>query len=173
MASSREEAGEFPFYIFYANTTTGRDVNQDHVIEVAAHTISFCAYSSLCHCDKELHQDVLQNIGTTIEKLRQADPLQRVLQKFIGWIKHIKDCTDKILNRKNTPVLVAHGGKDLEFPMLFKEVNSSPMLSEQMKSLGLCYVDTHAEFEARRVKDLFYTVPSIRFSNCTFTGFQI
>ena len=30
------------------------------------------------------------------------------------------------------------------------------MLSEQMKSLGLCYEDTRAAFEARRVKEFIY-----------------
>ena len=166
MATGAEPLHEVPLYFFYASKTTGSDIHQDRIIQIAAvvHVAaikSFWAdntgiFSSYCYHEEQLSQDVLQRAGTTMDVLRKAKTVQEVLEKFFGWIKNIKYLAENHLKRNTTPVLVAHGGKELDFPMLLKEINSSQKGLEQIKSLDFHYVDTRAEFEARRVNEPFY-----------------
>ena len=161
-----------PLYFFYDSETTDRDVKVDKIIEVAAviHLATLKPgarrelrrsdsheFSSLCFCDRELGEIPQQLIGLTKDDLKNEPPLEEVLNSFFEWIETSIATASKLDREDYIPVLVAHSGNILDFPMLLKEVDRSPSLSRQFKHLNIRFVDTFYVF-----KDLKRNKPTYR-----------
>ena len=149
-----------PLYFFYDCEATGNVIEEDRIIEVAAvlYTKSLVLspgkiedlvrsgdhFQSLCHCTKEILPVVEKLIKLTLADLRGEPLLSTVLDQFFDWIKEKVTKVEEATRRKYTPVLVAHSGNVLDYPLLMLELDrlGQRSLTEKYKSLNLHFVDT-------------------------------
>ena len=72
------------------------------------------------------------------------------------------------------PVLVAHSGPQLDFPMMYRQVDKSPMLAAQLRHLQLHYVDTLSVFiELKRIKPWYQQLRSLSLKNIYTKYFKV
>jgi len=140
---------------------TGLDMVEDQIIEVAAvlHLASLkpgarkeirqqkFEFSSLCHTDIELDEKAQELTRLTKDQLIHEPPLEEVLTRFFDWIGQWVDMARRADKENYQPVLAAHGGNRLDYPMIFREVDHSPALKEKFESLNLLFVDTFLVFK--------------------------
>lgn len=104
-----------------------------------------CKFSSLCRSSKELHPEAERLTGLTKEALRNEPKVHDVLNRFFDWIK------ENGKRRAYVPVLAAHGGNKLDFPMLDTAVRKigvkNPNLERKFYGLDLHYADTLSVFK--------------------------
>ena len=166
-----------PVYFFYDCETTGLDAHEDRIIELAAvldthhlpqpHTSTAYHlgsddnhFTSLCYCTKDINPDSAKVVGLTLAELRSKPKLSAVLDKFFKWISRKVSEVERQSHSKCTPVLVAHSGNLLDFPVLLKElerINSGPLdqsscqLVRTFRTLNLNFVDTFPVFKKMSV----------------------
>ena len=121
-------------YIFYDCEATGLDVDCDRIIEIAAvvpkRDISEATtsssgvetFQSLCYSERDICPAASEITGLTNRDLRHEPRLPVVLQRFLDWVSERVDRAKRERGVLCTPVLVAHGGFRLDFPMLMAEV---------------------------------------------------
>jgi DNA polymerase III epsilon subunit-like protein len=144
-----------PLFFFYDCEATGRQVKHDNIIEVAAvlHTQHRDprlqephSFSSLCKTSRKLHREVEQLTGLTKHSLRNEPSIEEVLDRFFNWIKNTVAAVNGIKRRPHIPVLAAHGGHLLDFPLLLTTVANlgtrKPALLWKFNRLNLHYVNT-------------------------------
>ena len=171
MASSPYKIGRSfqgsPLYIFYDCESTGVNIEEDRIIEVAAvlHTKSIPSlssreleqltkgngghFTSLCHCTRPIHPDAAKVISLTLDDLRDSPPVHAVLDKLFDWIREKVTQVSAMAPGTFTPVLVAHSGCRLDYPLLFNEVDrngSRSSLAMKFKELNLHYADSYTHF---------------------------
>lgn len=153
-----------PVYFFYDCETTGLDAKEDRIIELAAvldtlHLPARAAhplgkddsFSSLCYCTKELSPNSAKIVGLTLADLRDKPKLPNVLETFFTWIERKVSEVERQSRTKCTPVLAAHSGTLLDFPVLFAElerINRGPLdmrssqIVRRFHSLNFNFADT-------------------------------
>ena len=165
-----------PVYFFYDCETTGLDANEDRIIELAAvldthhlpqsqsHTSTAHHlgrdddhFTSLCHCTKEINPDSAKLVGLTLADLSSQPKVPAVLEEFFKWIsRKVSEVERRQSRLKCTPVLVAHSGTLLDFPVLLAElerVNRGPLdrspcqLVKTFRTLNLNFADTFFVFK--------------------------
>ena len=178
-----------PLYFFYDCEATGLEIKEDKIVELACviHTseLSFQTrqeletnksheFSSLCYCEKELTPTAQMLTGLRQCDLRGQPQLGAVMTDFFAWIKASITTASKIEGKDYVPVLVAHSGSQLDFPMLHLEVDSSPVLTEQLKTLHLLYIDTYYVFKDLKSSLLSYRqLDSLSLKNIYITYFGV
>ena len=153
-----------PVYFFYDCETTGLDEKEDRIIELAAVLDTFHlparaahplgkddSFTSLCYCTKELSPNSAEMVGLTLADLRYEPKLPNVLEAFFTWIERKVSEIEKQSRTKCTPVLAAHSGTRLDFPVLFAELErinrgsldmSSSQIVRRFRSLNFNFADT-------------------------------
>lgn len=152
-------AGE-PLFFFYDCETTGLTVGYDVIIEVAAvlYTKDLQRglagpqeFASLCSCDKALSPKTKELTGLTDADLRGKPKVKDVLHRLFDWIKETVETASANGKTVYFPVLVAHSGRLLDFPMLFTAVQNNattdPALQIKFDALNLHYGDTFSVFK--------------------------
>jgi len=155
-----------PLFFFYDSEATDKDVEVDRIIEVAAviHLATLKAparrrlkeggsheFSSLCFSEREVGEVPQELTGLTKTILQNEPPLQQVLTRFFDWMETSLATASRLDHEEYTPVLVAHGGHSLDFPMLLKEVHRC-QLHRKLQNLSLRYVETFSVFKALQKK---------------------
>jgi len=146
-----------PLYFFYDCEGSGGSSTEAAIIQVAAvlytknlslterkaANLSEEHFTSLCYTDKRPQLFVSVMTGITQEQLDEAPRLATVLKKFFAWIKKTLSRVEEKTKKRHFPVLVAHKGKDYDFPLLINEIKriSSPVL-DQFRELNLHFADT-------------------------------
>ena len=152
-----------PVY-FYDCETTGLDEKEDRIIELAAvldtlhlppgapHPLGKDdSFTSLCYCTKELSPNSAEMVGLTLADLKYEPKLPDVLEAFFTWIERKVSEVQRKSQTKCTPVLAAHSGTQLDFPVLFTELEhvnrgpldkSSSQTVRRFHSLNLNFADT-------------------------------
>ena len=178
-----------PLYFFYDIEATGINPNEDRIIEIAStiHTSKLQSrtrqelernksheFSSLCYCEKELSTIAEELTGLTRRDLIGQPQLKVVLKDLFDWIKASISKASEIDRKKYVPVLVAHSGPKLDFPLLFLEVDSSLSLACQFKNLDLHYVDTFSVLkDLKRNKLSYRQLESLSLKNIYKTYFGV
>lgn len=145
--------GKEPLFFFYDCEATTWDLWEAVIIEVGAiiHTgnlhkpppLGSLEYGSLCRSSKELDPEVERLTGLTKAMLRRERPVTEVLSKFFDWIERSVTEAGRREGRHFVPVLVAHSGFKLDFPILSKAVQKiGPRLKGKFEALNLHYVDS-------------------------------
>ena len=162
-----------PVYFFYDCETTGLDEKEDRIVELAAvldtlHLPAGAAhplgkddsFTSLCYCTKELSPNSAKMVGLTLADLKDKPKLPNVLEAFFTWIERRVSEVERQSRTKCTPVLAAHSGTRLDFPVLFAElerINRGPLdmssfqIVRRFHSLNLNFVDTF--FVCKKLED--------------------
>lgn len=142
-------------YIFYDCEASGEDVSCDQIIELAAVVTSRTdspSFQSLCYTDKGMSPKTSELTGLTKEDLRSQPTLSEVLESLFDWVSERVAQATKERRVQCIPVLVAHGGFSLDFPMLMAEVERlgsgyktvfSHILYQRIKTLNLHFGDTY------------------------------
>jgi len=155
------EGGGEPLYIFYDIEATGLYVGRDNIIEIAAvvYTKNMRRrpraqdqeFASLCYSRKDLCNEAKQLTGLTKRDLRDEPKLWMVLERFFDWISATVKQASEGEQKNYVPVLAAHSGRLLDFPMLFHAVKQQgrdrPVLKTKFNELNLHYVDTFSTFK--------------------------
>ena len=94
----------------------------------------------------------------TLDHLKGAPKPEDVLISFYDWIEDTVRIAEQRSRGKYTPVLVAHSGNRLDYPLLFKEIvlACSHTLTQKFKDLNLHYTDSHSAIRHQARKDRFY-----------------
>jgi DNA polymerase III epsilon subunit-like protein len=119
-------------YIFYDCEATGLEAHQDQIIEVAA-VVNLRdsstkergteeTFQSLCYTERRIDPVVSEMTGLTNRDLRYEPRLPEVLHRFMDWVGEMVSRVTRERGEQCTPVLVAHGGFSLDFPMLMAGV---------------------------------------------------
>lgn len=152
-------------YIFYDCEASGEDVGCDQIIELAAVVTSRTdpPFQYLCRTDKDISPKTTELTGLTKEDLRDDKPrLPDVLEMLFDWISERLDQATKERGVQCTPVLVAHGGLSLDFPMLMAEVERlgggyrtvfSHVLYQRIETLNLHFGDTYTVCKSLKEKE--------------------
>ena len=147
-------------YIFYDCEATGGDPSSDRIIEIGAMVTRrpgarpgpADTFQSLCHCDREISPVARELTGLTNWDLRHEPPLEEVLQRFLEWVGERVAQANREREKWHTPVLVAHGGFHMDFPMLLAEMERlsggyqfilSHHLYRKMQSLNIHFGDSY------------------------------
>lgn len=151
-------------YIFYDCEASGDDIGHDQIIELAAVVNSRTdpPFDSLCYTDKDISPKTSELTGLTKEDLRDEPRLPKVLEKLLDWVSERVSQATKERGVQCIPVLVAHGGLSLDFPMLMAEVERlgggyrtvfSHALYHRMETLSLHFGDTYTVCKGLREKE--------------------
>lgn len=158
MAYGIEGGGE-PLYFFYDCETTGLKIGCDTIIEIAAvvhtkylrHRIHQPEFHSLCYTERELTPEARQLTGLSNHDLDGQPCIRDVLNGFFDWIHETTHRVSERERKDYTPVLAAHSGRMLDFPMLLKAVERIGSRHRPLKSkfdgLNLHYADTFSVFK--------------------------
>lgn len=150
-------------YIFYDCEATGDVVSSDHIIELAA-VVSPRAdlqFQSLCYTDKDISPMASELTGLTNRDLIEEPHLPEVLQRLFDWVSERVDQATREKGVQCTPVLVAHGGFSLDYPMLMAEVErlgggyktvSSNAIYQKIKTLNLHFGDSYTTCKSLATK---------------------
>lgn len=144
-------------YIFYDCEATGGDPSSDRIIEIGAVVTTKPGarpgtFQSLCYCNKEISPVARELTGLTNRDLRYEPALEDVLRRFFVWVGERVSQANRERGEQVTPVLVAHGGFRLDFPMLMAEVERfsgghrfilSHHLYLKMQSLNIHFGDSY------------------------------
>ena len=150
-----------PLYFFYDCEATGREAKDDRIIEVGAVVCTYdlsprtaralCDgdkghFTSLCYCTHPIHPEAAKILPLTLGDLVDAPKLEKVLISFCDWIKERVGVAERSEYGTFTPVLVAHSGNLLDFPLLFNEIERtySYPLKHKFEALNLHYTDSHS-----------------------------
>ena len=148
-----------PVCIFYDCKTTGLKIGWDRIIEIGAvvhprHKVSHRSFDRLCcSSNREITPEAQALTSLTEDDLKGKPSVKDVLYEFFDWIKHIVREVRERERKPHVPVLVAHKGSQLEFPMLFKAVEGigrrgrDNALQMKFNALSLHYVDTFEIFK--------------------------
>jgi len=146
-----------PLYFFYDCEGSGGSSEEAAIIQVAAvlytknlslterkaANLSEEHFMSLCYTDicPQLYVSVMTGISR--EQLDEAPRLATVLEKFFTWIKKTLSRVEDRTKKQHFPVLIAHKGKDYDFPLLINDIKriGSPVL-DQFHELNLHFADT-------------------------------
>ena len=141
-----------PLFFFYDCEATGLRIGYDRIIEVAAVLYTKGLqhrpreFSSLCKSGIDLSPEAEKLTGLTKYALRNEPPVHEVLEEFFDWIRETVRSVSRKEGRGYIPVLVAHGGHLLDFPMLETAVKKLGARNERLKrkfhDLNLHYADT-------------------------------
>lgn len=162
-----------PLYIFYDCEATGRNPKEDRIIEIGA---VICTqgldpgtarvlqqddrrtFTSLCYCTHPIDPEAAKILTITLDHLKGAPKPKDVLTSFCDWIAETVRTAEQRSRNKYTPVLVAHSGNRLDYPLLFKEIEQahSHTLRQKFEGLVLHYTDSHSAIRQLARKDKFY-----------------
>ena len=161
-----------PLYLFYDCEATGRDAEDDRIIEIGAVVCSYGLsprtaralseqdkgkFTSLCYCTHPIDPEAAKIIPLTLRDLVDAPKLEEVLISFCDWVKERVSIAEKNEYGTFTPVLVAHSGNLLDFPLLFNEIKRcSFALRFKFEGLGLHYTDSHSTVRQLARSNPFY-----------------
>ena len=130
-----------PLYFFYDCEATNGDIENDRIIEIAAvlytknleHRLQHgkitelvCSndhYQSLCYCTRAINPVVAPLIHLTLADLRNQPSIATVLDGFFEWIVEKVHHVEMLTHNTYTPVLVAHSGNRLDYPLLLAELD--------------------------------------------------
>ncbi len=153
-----------PLYFFYdCEATNFEDIENERILEVAAvlytgnlsthisdHDMAELSaphdhYHSLCHCEREIHPEVIQNTQLTLAKLRDQPRPAKVLEELFDWMASKVAQVQKLADATYTPVLVAHSGNILDYPLIVTELERSGnrSLNAKFDALNLHFADTY------------------------------
>ncbi len=153
------EGGGVPLYFFYDCETTGLKIGYDGIIEIAAvvytknlrRRVHHPELHSLCYTDRELTPEAKRLTGLTNRDLEGQPRLKDVLHNFFDWIRETVQEVSERERGNYVPVLAAHSGPRLDFPMLFKAVERigarNRSLQRKFDTLNLHYADTFSVFK--------------------------
>ena len=150
------EGGGEPLYFFYDCETTGLKIGYDGIIEIAAvvytkglkHIVRQKEFQSLCSTYRQISPKSQEMTGLTNDDLKGKPSLTKVLTNFFNWIEDTVRTASAKDGKRFVPVLAAHSGTKLDFPMLFKAVERIEALQDQFTSLNLHYADTFNVFKS-------------------------
>ena len=160
-----------PLYFFYDCEATGRDAETDRIIEIGA---VLCTYNlsprtsqalqqdhqftSLCYCIHPIDPEAAKILTITLKDLKDAPKLEVVLKQFCDWIKERVTVAERSDLCTYTPVLVAHSGNLLDYPLLFSEIRrtGSYTLNRKFEDLNLHYTDSHFAIRQLARSNLFF-----------------
>ena len=161
-----------PLYIFYDCEATGLNVETDRLIEIGA---ILCTenltpktaqilqqdnqFTSLCYCTHPINPESAKVLTLTLQDLQGAPSTVEVLNRFRLWIKERVSMAEQSERTIHTPVLVAHSGNRLDYPLLFKEVElaaGSYSLKYNFRQLKLHYTDSHSAIRQLARTDRFF-----------------
>ena len=160
-----------PLYIFYDCEATGLDIKTERIIEVGAVLCTYNlnpmtaqplqqdnCFTSLCYCTHPINPESAKVLTITLQDLRGAPRLEEVLKKFCHWIKEKVSTAESCERKTYTPVLVAHSGNLLDFPLLFNEINrtGSYELKQKFEELNLQYADSYTTVRQLARTNYFY-----------------
>ena len=95
----------------------------------------------------------------TLDDLKDAPKPKDVLTSFCDWIEDtVRTAEQRAARNRYIPVLVAHSGNRLDYPLLFKEIEQvcSHTLTEKFKDLNLHYTDSHSAIRQLARNDRFF-----------------
>ena len=120
-------------HIYYDCEATGEDLDCDRIIEMAA-VVSINSkdsatstaergesvekFQSLCYTDREVGPIARELTRLTNQDLLDKPHLPVVLEQLLDWVGRMVERASSQRGERCTPVLVAHGGFLLDFPML-------------------------------------------------------
>ena len=163
-----------PLYIFYDCEATGRDHKEDRIIEIGAVVCTQDLdpgtarvlqqdnrhkFTSLCYCTHPIHPKAAEILTLTLDDLKDAPKPKDVLASFCDWIEDtVRIAERRAAHNRYIPVLVAHSGNRLDYPLLFKEIEHvhSHTLTKKFKDLNLHYTDSHSAIRQLARTDRFY-----------------
>lgn len=162
-----------PLYFFYDCEATGRNKQEDRIIEIGAvlctHEINPGTarvlmqnnqheFSSLCYCKHPISPGAAEILTITLDDLKDAPKPKAVLEDFFDWIAELVRVAEQRDHNKYSPVLVAHSGNLLDYPLLFKTIEriNSPSLNRKFEELNLHYTDSHSAIRQLARSDHFY-----------------
>ena len=149
-----------PLYIFYDCEATGRDAQDDRIIEVGAVVCTYGlsprtaralsdqekdTFTSLCYCTHPIDPEAAKILPLTLRDLVDAPKLEEVLISFCDWIKERVGVAERNEYGTFTPVLVAHSGNLLDFP-----------LKHKFEGLDIHYTDSHSTVRQLARSHQFY-----------------
>ena len=162
-----------PLYIFYDCEATGRNPKEDRIIEIGAVVCTQgldpgtarvlqrddqCTFTSLCYCTHPIDPKAAEILTLTLDHLKGAPKPKDVLRSFCDWIEDTVRTAEQRSRSKCTPVLVAHSGNRLDYPLLFKEIElaRSHTLTQKFKGLNLHYTDSYSAIRQLARTEKFY-----------------
>ena len=162
-----------PLYIFYDCEATGRNPKEDRIIEIGAVVCTEGldpatarvlqqddrrTFTSLCYCTHPIDPKAAEILTLTLDHLKGAPKPNDVLKSFCDWIEETVRTVEQRSRSKYMPVLVAHSGNRLDYPLLFKEIElaRSRTLSQKFEGLTLHYTDSHSAIRQLARTDKFY-----------------
>ena len=162
-----------PLYFFYDCEATGRNAEDDQIIEIGAVVCTYDLsprtaraldaqdkgqFTSLCHCTHPIDPEAAKVVPITLRDLVDAPKLKQVLISFCDWIKERVGIAERSDYATFTPVLVAHSGNLLDYPLIFNEIKrtSSHALKHKFESLDLHYTDSHSAVRQLARSNQFY-----------------
>ena len=162
-----------PLYIFYDCEATGRNPKEDRIIEIGAvvctqgldpgtarvlQQADRRTFTSLCYCTHPIDPEAAKILTITLDHLKDAPKPEDALKSFCDWIEETVRTAEQRSHGKYTPVLVAHSGNRLDYPLLFKEIElaRSPTLTQTFKDLNLHYTDSHSAIRRQARTDRSY-----------------
>ena len=160
--TSTFEGGK-PLYFFYDCEATGRNDKEDKIIEIGAILCTYSLdsgtaqaltrddqheFSSLVHCTHPISPGAAEILTLTLDDLKDAPKPKVVLTSFFEWIDEMVNLAARRDKCNYTPVLVAHSGNRLDYPLIFKtiEETGSHTLKRKFEALNLHYTDSHSAF---------------------------
>ena len=169
-----------PLYIFYDCEATGRNPKEDRIIEIGAVVCTQGldpgtagvlqqddrrTFTSLCYCTHPIDPEAAKILTITLDHLKGAPKPKDVLTSFCDWIEETVRTAEQRSSSKYMPVLVAHSGNRLDYPLLFKEIElaSSYTLTQKFKDLNLHYTDSYSAIrqQARTDREFYQDIPGL------------
>ena len=160
-----------PLYIFYDCEATGINVETDRLIEIGAilctenltpRTAQILQqdnqFMSLCHCTHPINPESAKVLTLTLQDLQGAPSIVEVLNQFCLWIRERVRMAEQIERKSYTPLLVAHSGNLLDYPLLFSEIKRAHSFSLErvFEDLNLHYADSYTVVRQLSRKNSFY-----------------
>lgn len=167
-----------PLYFFYDCEATGLDAKSDRIIEIASIVCTYGLnprtarvlqqddhqFTKLCYCTHPINPESAKVLTITLEDLKDAPRLEEVLKQFCDWIESKVSAARTSDRIEYTPVLVAHSGNLLDYPLLFNEIDriGSYELKRKFECLNLHFADSYtAVRQLARSRHYFTSFPGL------------
>ncbi|XP_065882612.1 uncharacterized protein [Dysidea avara] len=149
-------SGGTPLLFFYDCESTGGNVHDDHIIEIAAEVVgpeemfvTVKSFSELCFTSR-----IIGGIGCGVNKqmLVGTREFSYVFPDFLSWVNKCVIEVKKAYGKPFYPVLVAHNGFTFDYRILAAEVERRKLMAQFIKA-DLGFADTLFELKKMRKAD--------------------